>query len=159
MAKLIEDQTPKRNPVNWAFTWLTQFPEVKVILSGMSNQQQLDENLAFFADTKTEPLPENERCFVQKLKKAYLDRIQVGCTGCRYCMPCPQGVSITDLFLQYDEAHMLDRLHRFGDFYQSRVEKQSDPSLCVECGACESACPQGIPIINSLKRIRSEYGA
>lgn len=159
VAKLIEAQTPKRSPVNWAFAWLTQFPEVKVILSGMSNQQQLDENLAFFANTKTEPMPEDEQRFVQQIKKAYLERIQVGCTGCRYCMPCPHDVAITDLFLHYDEAHMLDRLPHFKDFYQSRVEKKSDASLCVECGACESACPQGIPIIESLKRIRSEYGA
>lgn len=155
---LIDAHEPKRGPVEWAFDYVCQFPENKVVLSGMSNFEQLRDNLAIFGRLP-EKFTADDQAFIADLKKAYLARTKIGCTGCRYCVPCPQGVAIPDIFRPYDEAYRINAMGHFEWGYKEKIAKGIDASKCVACGACESACPQKIAIIENLAMIREAYPA
>ncbi|NLX77227.1 MAG: aldo/keto reductase [Clostridiaceae bacterium] len=141
----------KRTPVEWAFRWLYNFPEIAVILSGVSNMQQLQDNIRIFSDAKAGCMTEKELELVEEVRNVYLSRTRVQCTGCEYCMPCPQGVSIPRIFNLVNTAAMYNALEGCRREYKGLIEKQNDSSMCVECGQCEATCPQNIAIIEKLK--------
>lgn len=149
----IYDEAPvKRAPTEWAFRWLYDMPEVAIILSGMSTLEQTQENLKIFDASAANVLTEDERKIIERVQAYYRQIVKVGCTSCEYCLPCPAGVSINDVFCLYNEAFMFDDLEGKKGAYQRFVIGQSrDASLCIECGACESLCPQHIEIISKLK--------
>lgn len=142
----------KRTPVEWAFRWLYNFPEVMTILSGVSTMEQLQDNLRIFADAKANSMSDQELALVDQVREVYLKKTVVPCTGCEYCLPCPQGVRIPGIFSLVNESAMYDddRVPRnhYNHFY---ISHKNDASHCVECGQCEAACPQRIPIISKLK--------
>lgn len=142
----------KRTPVEWAFRWLYNFPQVMTILSGVSTMEQLQDNLRIFADAKAGSMSEHELALVDQVREVYLNRTVVPCTGCEYCLPCPQGVRIPGVFTLVNESAMFDDAHgprnHYREFY---IPGKTDASQCVECGQCEAACPQQIPIIGKLK--------
>jgi len=141
----------KRSPVEWAFRWLYNFPEVNVILSGVSTMEQLQDNLEIFQDARPNSMTEEEQRLVHRVKELYNSKIKVGCTGCNYCMPCPSGVSIPQIFSIYNEASIYDSFAAASEQYRKLIAEGKDASQCVECGQCESACPQGIEVIEKLK--------
>jgi predicted aldo/keto reductase-like oxidoreductase len=141
----------KRSPVEWAFRWVSDFPEVKVILSGVSSMEQLKENIRIFNDTKPLSLTEEERVMFKKAQDIYKSKFKVGCTGCSYCMPCPSGVAIPDIFSQYNGAFLFGGLEERQKNYADFVKQGIDASKCVECASCENACPQHLSIIEKLK--------
>jgi len=141
----------KRTPVEWAFRWLYNFPEIAVILSGVSNMQQLQDNLRIFSDAKANCMTEEELALVEEVRKLYLSKTRVPCTGCEYCLPCNQGVSIPRIFSLANMASMYNDLEGCKNSYKNLIDKQNDASRCIECAQCESACPQSIPIIEKLK--------
>jgi predicted aldo/keto reductase-like oxidoreductase len=153
---MIEEREPKRSPVEWAFDYVAQFPEVKVILSGISTLEQARDNLGIFSRLP-ETLSAADQAFVAELKRAYLARTKIGCTGCRYCVPCPQGVAIPDIFRPFDDAYRVNSMGSFEWGYKDKIDKGIDASKCVACGACEAACPQNIAIIDNLAMIRDKY--
>jgi len=153
--ELYDNYQVKRTPVEWALRYLMDMPYVTNILSGMSSRQQVAENIATFNNVGETPLTAEDRTLLEKVKKAYLDRIKTGCTGCAYCQPCPQGVAIPKIFQAYDEARMLDN-GKFPKFYQTTIEKEKDASRCVACRQCEDACPQHLPIVDFLNEIHQE---
>jgi len=141
----------KRSPVEWAFRWLYNFPEIAVILSGVSNMQQLQDNLRIFSDAKANSMTEEELALVEEVRNVYLSKTKVPCTSCEYCMPCPQGVSIPRIFNIVNTASMFNELEGARNNYRGLIEKQNDAAQCVECGQCEASCPQKIQIIEKLK--------
>ena len=152
---LYEAAVPGRSAAEWAFRWLIDKPEFMTILSGMSDLAQADDNLRIFDSAEAGCLSEMEKETLEKVRKAYEARIRVGCTGCEYCMPCPQGIQIPRIFREYDTASM------FGDFESFRrrynaMEVHAD--TCVGCEACVAACPQHFktPIPEMLKQIHEE---
>lgn len=145
----------KRSPVDWAFRWLCNFPEVAVILSGVSNMEQLQDNIEIFETALSGSMKEEELKLVHRVQALYQSKIKVGCTACGYCMPCPAGVAIPDVFRFYNNASIYAALGENRKHYSKLVKSNKDASLCVECGNCESACPQNIPIIEKLKE--SQY--
>lgn len=140
----------KRTPVEWALRFLYDMPYVTVVLSGMSDETQLMENIKTFEDAKIGVMDEKEKDLIGKVVKAYLSRIKTGCTGCEYCQPCPQEIKIPHIFQGYDRALMFDNKEGFYKRYQKCVENN-----CLECGACEAACPQQLPIMKYLKEIEA----
>ncbi len=142
----------KRTPVEWAFRWLYNFPQVMTILSGVSTMEQLQDNLRIFADAKANSMDEQELELVEQVRKIYLNKTVIPCTGCEYCLPCPQGVRIPGVFSLVNEAAMYEdersAKYQYHNFF---IKEKGDASLCVECGQCEEACPQRIPIISKLK--------
>jgi len=144
------------SPVEWAFRYVGDFRNVPTILSGMSSMEQVQDNLRIFEDVKADDLTEHDKVFLAALKRSYLSRIKVGCTACNYCQPCPQEVQIPRIFEACNEAFMLNQPSSLKWNYGGIIKDNADGSRCVACGACEAACPQGLPIIQLLREIDAQ---
>jgi uncharacterized protein len=145
-----DESAVKRSPAEWAFRWLANFPQISVILSGVSTMDQLKDNLRIFSDIQPDSLTDEEKSLIKRVQSLYQKKIKVACTGCNYCMPCPSGVAIPDVFRLYNQAFLYDDLENSKKRYAALMEKEKDASRCVECGQCEPQCPQNIPIIQKL---------
>ena len=140
-------------PAEWAFRWLYNQPEVTVVLSGMNSLEMVEENVKTASDMKAGTLSEKDFALLEEVKKAIHEKEKVGCTGCRYCMPCPKGVDIPGTFACWNT--MYTEKKQSGRFqYAQTVGLTKEPAFatqCVECGKCEQHCPQSIPIREKLK--------
>ena len=147
---------PGRSRADWAFRYLLDRPEVTTVLSGMTYPQQLAENLRIFDAAGAGCLSEAEKETLARVREAYEARMPIGCTGCGYCQPCPQGVKIPDIFRAYDKAAMFDDPASFRAFYAQEARPD-----CVGCMACEAACPQhfSVPIHERIQSIAAEMRA
>lgn len=149
-----------RSPVDWALRWLTHMPEVSTILSGMGSFEQVEENIRICSDPDMLPgcMSEGELKLIDDITYKWRNLKVINCTGCQYCMPCPNGVDIPECFKISNLFHAPE-MHSDATAvknYKGLKESKADAGMCVECGACESACPQNIPIINNLKTLHSE---
>ena len=154
--QMMDENPKKRSAVEWAFAYIADYPEVATILSGMSTEEQLADNLRIFDHLTVGCMSEEDKQFAIQLKQAYLSRMPVKCTGCQYCQPCPQDVHIPDIFEAYNQSKMFDDPARFLRRYKDLQQKGFDAGKCVQCGACESACPQHLSIIDWLQKIHGE---
>ena len=146
----------KRSSVEWAFRWLCNHPEVTVVLSGCNEQEQIDDNLRIFDTVEAGIMSEEELKLMDSVRAAYLSRTKIGCTGCRYCMPCPNGVNIPGIFSAWNNVSLYDISPSSSwDLRQIR-EKGNGADNCIGCGACEAACPQHLNIIESLQQAWKE---
>lgn len=148
----------KRTPAEWGLRWVWNHPEVSVVLSGMNIMEQLEENIKTAETALPDSLEQDELALCDEVKALYRSRTKIACTGCRYCDGCPQGIQIAALFGAYNEAYMFGRRDRLAERYERLKQGLGDPSSCVECGACEAACPQSLPIRESLKAIHADLG-
>ena len=141
-----------RTPVEWALRWIANFPETTVVLSGVSSMEQLKENIGIFDEPLIDAITPEDAEIISRVKEIYDEKIKVGCTACGYCMPCPSGVSIPNVFRYYNSVAIGGDRESFRNSYAAFLTKQNaDASLCIECGECETACPQNLPIIRQLK--------
>lgn len=156
----IEDMFRKVNPdksvASWALRWVASHPNVKVVLSGMSDPAQVEDNLNTF--NNFQPLSDKEEETVKQVVDTLRARVQNRCTGCRYCMPCPQGVNIPDSFRIWNDYHIYQKYGVVKDRWEGMKDGEK-PKNCVECGACEEQCPQKINIREDLKRVQAELDA
>jgi len=152
------DKAPvKRSPQEWAFRWLANFPEVTVILSGSSTMDQLKDSIQIFETAAPNSLTEEELSIIQEVKNLYKSKIKVDCTACNYCMPCPSGLNIPRKFQLYNDSAMYEVFEEYANHYQRFIQEGKDASHCVECGQCEAACPQSLPIIEKLKELHAYF--
>ena len=100
-----------------------------------------------------------ELALMDDVRAAYLTRTKIGCTGCRYCMPCPNGVDIPGVFSIWNNTSLYGTAPGQDWRYNQMREKGATPENCVACGACEAACPQHLGIIDGLKTAWAELGA
>ncbi len=148
----------RRSPVEWAFRWLCNHPEIATVLSGCNEEAQIDENLRIFDTVEPGIMTEEELQLMEKVREAYLSRTKIGCTGCRYCMPCPNGVNIPGLFAAWNQVSLYES-DPADDFNLKQIISSGETAdHCVGCGACEAACPQHLPIIDSLKNAQAFLG-
>ena len=145
---------PGRNLANIALSWVATHPEVKVILSGMSNLAQLRDNLKTFR--RFTPLTEAQMQGVAGVVELIRGRIRVPCTACRYCMPCPAGVDIPRAFAITNEEAMHGHTEVYRKQYH-RGKPETFASKCVKCGACVSKCPQHINIPEKLSDVKNLF--
>jgi predicted aldo/keto reductase-like oxidoreductase len=147
--RIFTDAAPSASVASWALRYVGSLPQVKVILSGMSTTQQVEDNLTTFADFR--PLTPEEYKVIDSVNEAMGEIPQIGCTGCRYCMPCPAGVNIPQNFKTFNN---FQKYQNPGSFRWNFAEmKKGISSSCVSCGACVSKCPQHIAIPKELKRV------
>lgn len=135
---------------SWALRYVADFPNIKVILSGMSNMNQLADNINTF--TNYEPLTAEDKLAIDKAKKLILGSDFIPCTGCRYCMPCKFGVNIPSLFAKFNNYGIHKNLEMFKKQVSS-MDEISLPKSCRKCRVCMQQCPQGIDIPKELAKI------
>jgi predicted aldo/keto reductase-like oxidoreductase len=141
----------KGNHIEWAFRWLYNFPEVTVVLSGVSTMEQLKENIRIFGKAQSNTLTQKDLDLIQQVRELYESKIKVQCTSCNYCVPCPSDVSIPKIFSLYNQASMFNEQEQSSKEYRKLVDDKNYALECVECGTCEGKCPQSLPIIEKLK--------
>jgi len=141
-----------RSPAGWALKWVWNHPQISILLSGMSDMDQTVENVGLADIGFANSMSAKEIETIDKVKKMFEEKMQINCTGCEYCMPCPKGVAISKLFKAYNEYFM------FGKELNPRfIDKSQMASNCVHCGQCETKCPQGLQIIDNLKKVAEQF--
>ncbi len=149
----------KRTPVEWAFRWLCNHPEVSVVLSGCNEAEQIAENLRIFDTVEAGIMTAEELQLIDDVRAAYISRTKIGCTGCRYCMPCPNGVDIPGVFSVWN-SFSLYQIDPKTDWGMTTIRKNgSGADKCIACGACEAACPQHLSIIEGLQDAWKDIGS
>ena len=151
--KLFAENQHGWSPAEWAFRWLYNQPEITVVLSGMNSLQMVEENIKTASEMKAGDFTEEDFELLEKVKQAIKEKEKVGCTGCRYCMPCPKGVDIPGIFACYNTMYIESKREGRFQFAQT-VGLTKEPAFatqCIECGKCEQHCPQNIPIREKLK--------
>jgi predicted aldo/keto reductase-like oxidoreductase len=159
---VLRESDVDRTPAEWALRWVWNHPEVTVVLSGMNDENHIEENLKVAGDARPNSLTDGELDLVERAAQAYRQLMKVGCTGCQYCMPCPAGVDIQGCFDRYNHIHMFGDKRQMKFFYTAQLGgamtgKASNASLCKECGECVKACPQSLPIPELLKEVSAEF--
>jgi len=147
----------ERTPADWALQWLWDQPEVSLVLSGMSAMQHVVENVASAQRSAIGSLSPDETGFLSRVREAYLQLKPFNCTGCEYCLPCPQGLRIPNLLEFYSTAVMFGRVAEHRQMY-GRIPEDRRAGACQECGECESRCPQGLPVREYMKTIHRTFG-
>jgi len=127
-------------------------PEVSLILSGTSSLEQLKMNLQIFSEADLNVMSKDDLELIKTIREAYDKQNTIRCTGCRYCMPCEQNVSIPEIFRLYNnytqmKEHWVDK----GMYNINILPMGMGADKCIECGKCEAHCPQGIEIVKELK--------
>lgn len=143
----------KASIASFALRYVGSFPNVKVVLSGMSTMEQVEDNLHTFSPFFA--LHEKERQTIEELVAFLKGRVQNGCTGCRYCMPCPAGVNIPGCFQVWNQYHIY-RSYPVVKWGWENMPEQERPENCIQCGKCEAVCPQQLSIREDLKRVSAD---
>lgn len=156
--EIMERSGKNRTSADWALRWVWNHPEVTLVLSGMGKLDEVKQNIETAGTALPNSLTQEELEMFEQVKAAYRKRIRIDCTACEYCLPCPQDIVIPKLFDQYNDAFMYNTMDGFAQRYDWIVENWGNPEDCIECGQCEEACPQNLPIREPMKEIRSAAG-
>jgi predicted aldo/keto reductase-like oxidoreductase len=143
----------KRTPAEWALRWVWNHPDVSTVLSGMSNMSQVVENVALARQGNPDSLSLEELELIHRVRDTYEGMLKIPCTGCAYCMPCPNGVDIPYNFSLYNDSFLFHDVDLTVMLYNQLLAPEDRASNCVECGECEKLCPQQIKITEELKEV------
>ena len=148
----IWDEAPvKRTSAEWALQWVWNQPEVSVVLSGMSVMRHVVENVESAGRSGPGTLTPEELRIVERVKEKYGELGYIGCTGCRYCLPCPQGVAIPDIFALFNKYYASGGDDAVKEKYLGQITPDEGAKNCESCGQCEEQCPQDLPIRNLMR--------
>lgn len=157
--KLIKDSGYQGTPADIAIKWLLDQPEISLVLSGMSTMEQLEQNLVSVENSHSGMLTEAEAKLIKEIGAAYMERNKnsVPCTGCNYCMPCPQQVNIPHNFRTYNDSVMYGYSGEAKRRYTMFTRPEQRASACVSCRICEDKCPQKIAISELMGKIKETF--
>ena len=155
VAKIWDEASAERSQADWALQWIWSHPEVSLLLSGMTEMSHVEENLASADRSAASLLTPDEMTLVDRVRDAYRTLSPIPCTDCKYCMPCPSGVAIPQIFAAYNNAMMYGDHEGARRNYELYMKPENRADQCVECGQCEAACPQQIEIIDWLKKVQA----
>ena len=151
--KAIHDNSRRWSPAEWGLRWLYNQEEVTVVLSGMNSLEMVKENCRIASEAEAGELTAEDFALLEEVKRSIREKEKVGCTGCRYCMPCPKGVDIPGTFRCYNAMYIESKSQGRSQYIQT-VGLTKEPAFadqCIGCGKCEQHCPQNIPIREKLK--------
>ena len=156
--KLLRAVHPDWSPASWALRFAASLPEVEMVLSGMSDMAQLEENTATM--DAASPLTEEEKGLLAQVAEILSALPAVACTACRYCVDgCPRNIPIPDYFALYNGDQLALRqgkpVRKAED--QRLAETGGKASACVKCRQCENACPQHLKVVDALSQVASTY--
>ena len=149
--EILHQANPNVSYASWAIRFTASLPNVMVVLSGMSNMEQMEDNLSFMR--QLQPLNDEEQKVLESARKALSQFDGIACTACHYCTPgCPMDIHIPEIFAVMNVYKM------YGNLIEARNEYKWRPggekaSACIQCGQCEDACPQHLPIISLLEEV------
>ncbi len=152
--KAMKESARDYSPAEWSFRWLWDQAGVSVILSGMNSMEMLDENIKVASEATVNSFTEEDYNTIANVVKAIKENEKVGCTGCRYCMPCPKGVDIPGNFYYYNLS-AVEGINSTRFEFAQNIGLRKDPgfaSQCINCGKCKKHCPQNIDIPVELKK-------
>lgn len=160
----LKQQKPENSVASWAFRFCGSYPNVLTVLSGMTYMEHLQDNTKTYSPL--EPCSEKELALLEQIAETYLNYPIIPCTSCQYCMPCPYGINIPEIFVHYNKcvnegnipeksrSENYDKARRaFLIGYDRSVEKFRQADHCIGCRQCESHCPQSIKISEQLHHI------
>ncbi|MBN1646895.1 MAG: aldo/keto reductase [Spirochaetales bacterium] len=154
----------KRNPAEWAMRWILNRPEVNLVLSGMNIEEHIDENIKVSSESTAGCMSMEELDFISRVRDSFFEGLEIGCTGCRYCVPCPQKVDIPFCFEIYNRVKFFGEKKMFDNYFRyhhhlnfgNKGGNQFYASKCTQCGKCIPKCPQGIDIPAKLQKVAKE---
>ena len=152
--KLIDQNERHWSPAEWAFRWLYNQADVTCVLSGMNSLEMVKENCRIADESHPNEFTSDDFALIEKVKIEINKKTKVGCTACRYCMPCPKNVDIPAIFRCYNEMYTENKHSGRLEFAQTvGLRKQKAfATQCIDCGKCEKHCPQNIEIRKELKK-------
>jgi len=147
---------PAYKPAEWSFRWLWDQPEITVVLSGMNSVEMVEENCGWAAEASAGTFSPEDKDFLKEMLALINAKTRVGCTGCRYCMPCPRGVDIPGTFAAYNRQASDGKMRGFMDYLICTGIRgnYTGAGSCIGCGKCETHCPQHLPIRQELKNAK-----
>jgi len=152
--KHFTDYNPQSSVASWALRWVASLPNTAVILSGMSNMEQLQDNIKTFTDLR--PINDDEQKIIDSVVEDLGKIKPVPCTGCRYCMDCQYGVDIPGVFEVYNDYKKSENAAIATRSYFMFMDEKEQGGNCQKCGECIPKCPQQIDIPHELEKIHSE---
>lgn len=150
----------KMDPAEWGLKWLWNDPKIDIVLSGMSTMEQVKSNIQYANEAEANGFSTKNLETINQVKSIFNHKKLIPCTACEYCMPCPSGVNIPKNFHFYNEYYRFDteKARKAAKFtYSISVKPEEVSSLCIECKACETHCPQNIEISKELKKVVELY--
>jgi len=157
--ELYDNSSVKKTPAEWALKWIYNNPSVTLVLSGMNEDSHIKENIKIASEVEPNTLTKEELKIIDSVQKKYRELMKVGCTGCKYCMPCPAGIDIPATFKNHNNYYMFGKtgaklMHLASAGIMTDDGKAHFTSSCIDCGQCEKNCPQSIKIREEFKDVR-----
>ena len=155
--KLFEAYRPDMSCASWAIRFVASLDGIITVLSGMSNIEQMEDNLSYMKDFQ--PLNEEEQRIIREAQRLLGRSASIPCTGCRYCTEgCPQQIRIPDIFAAMNKQLGNGQMAEAREMYGEAAPQGHRASDCLGCGQCENACPQHLDIIKYLKQGAELFG-
>ncbi len=155
--KLFKEANPDASYASWAIRFAASLDGVLAVLSGMSNIDQMNDNLSYMKNFV--PMNEEEFAVIKKAQEIMADVTEIKCTSCRYCTEgCPMNIPIPDIFTARNKQLVSGQIEAGQKYYEEVTVDTGKASECVECGQCEAVCPQHLPIIENLKECSAAFG-
>lgn len=151
--EIFREHSVQHTPVQWALRWLWNQPEVTCVLSGMNDMAMVEDNMETASSANVGDMDASDEAMLKRVVGAINAKMKVGCTGCRYCMPCPQNVDIPGTFSAYNRRYSEGKRSALLEYVMCTALRgtSSAASNCIGCGKCEAHCPQHISIREELK--------
>lgn len=149
---------PNRKPVDWALSWLWDQEEVGLVLSGMTEPWHVEENIEVASRSGIHSLDKKNKKQLMHIRDLYHERLLVNCTQCSYCMPCPHGVDIPNVFRFLIHGSMMNDWKEAIRLYNIVVPDVKKASNCIACGVCLDKCPQQIQIPQAMEKAMENLG-
>lgn len=156
--EILEAADPGMSLASWAIRYVASLPGILTVLSGMSNVEQMADNLSYMRKDAFKPLDEAEQEVILRAQKALAAIPSIPCTGCSYCVPgCPQNIPIPDIFDARNRQMVYEKIEEGQRVYNYNTRDKGKASDCIACGNCEGACPQRINIIERLNECAAVF--